>query len=370
MPSIVKTVPFDSVQWDLNGRPTVPNFFKTTTTGGPLQTRATQTVPRMDLVGRIVALDCEFQEVYIEALGKCRHRVGRVSIVNYYGDVIYDVFAWYPEEPGKRKKLPSPSMKLGVYWADIKLRNGACHIQEVEYNVNAILRKAEIVVGHAIHEDIKVFSEGFWKGIETRDTQAYSGYRKHNGGPKKLSVLSIEILDGSIQGEEHSSAEDAWATMSLFRVNEDGIEREQGGMMWQPLEDEGGDDAEYADELEEDPQSAEDAALEQAMVELQEARSKMLLTASAAFWQSGSTAVRTNTETPGAKTTAALIHRLSGRHYTLRAPDDGSWEGRGGAGTRRGCLPDSERHRKDLQDSIQAATITHRHQEQGNRPRP
>jgi len=253
----------------------------------------------MDLITAVVGIDCEFQEVFVESIGKCRYRVGRVSIVNYYGDVIYDVFAWYPEEEGKRKKLPPPNLKLGVYWADIKLRNRACPIAEVEYNVEAILRQAEIVVGHAIHNDIKVFSEGVFKGIKTCDTQLYEPYREYGIGRQrlpKLAVLSVEVLNWSIQGEEHSSAEDAKAAVLLYRKSQDGIEKQQGvavdwRLKWgyQPQEVDDYDfEEEYRGELEDNPDTEEDAAVEDTIAKQQalvEERSLIPLCASAMLWQ-------------------------------------------------------------------------------------
>ena len=219
----VQTARREDVQWDINGRPIVRGL---PTVG----TRAVQTYLRMDKITAVIALDCEFQQVFIEGIGNNRHRVGRVSIVNQDGIVIYDVFAWYPPEPGKRKRLSLARLKLGVYAKDIKLENGAIHIDEVEFHVEAILRKAQVVVGRSIHNDNKVFSDHIFRGIKTWDTQLYEPYRIYAIGTQrlpKLSVLSASVLKWNIQGEEHSSVEDAQATMQLYRRAENGIEAEQ-----------------------------------------------------------------------------------------------------------------------------------------------
>ncbi|KAK1093346.1 hypothetical protein LTR48_002541 [Friedmanniomyces endolithicus] len=196
------------------------------------RTRALQIEPRFELVTSIIALDCEFQKVYVEALRKHQHRVGRISIVNYFGQIIYDVFAYYDEEPGKTIALPPADLNLGVYWRDLWPENGARPISEVENNVRNILRRAKIVVGHAIANDIKVFSEGVFDRVAVRDTQLHEPWRKEYGkAPQhlpKLAVLACYLLRKHIQGDEHSSVEDARATMLLFRKDEAAIEAAQG----------------------------------------------------------------------------------------------------------------------------------------------
>ncbi|TKA46634.1 hypothetical protein B0A54_02467 [Friedmanniomyces endolithicus] len=196
------------------------------------RTRALQIEPRFELVTSIIALDCEFQKVYVEALRKHQHRVGRISIVNYFDQIIYDVFAYYDEEPGKTIALPPANLNLGVYWRDLWPENGARPISEVENNVRNILRRAKIVVGHAIANDIKVFSEGVFDRIAVRDTQLHEPWRKEYGkAPRhlpKLAVLACYLLRKHIQGDEHSSVEDARATMLLFRRDETAIEAAQG----------------------------------------------------------------------------------------------------------------------------------------------
>ncbi|KAI6909714.1 hypothetical protein KC318_g4011 [Hortaea werneckii] len=287
----VQTVPYSAIKRDARGRPTIQPeriTVKTSSRWNPKPTRATQTIPRMDLITPVIAVDCEFQEVYLEELGKCRHRVGRVSIVNYDGRTIYDVFAFYPEEAGKRKKLAPWRLGLGVYWEDIKLRNGACLIEEVELNVEAILHRAEIVVGHAVHNDIKVFSPGVWEGVEVGDTQIYEPYREWGIGRQrlpKLSVLAWSVLGWSIQSQEHSSVEDAQATMLLDRANEAGIEQEQGGqggLVARSQELEAQEEV-NGTELEEDPEDTEGETLEGGKVQVVEVVQHLPLSESGVF---------------------------------------------------------------------------------------
>ena len=200
--------------------------------------RALAPQPRWHLITPKIAFDCEFQNVLDPRIwnekhqrwGKQRPLVGRLSFTNYYGEIIYDVFAYYTHPPPLVTMLPPRSLGLGVYWPDIKPKNGARPIEEVEQNVRDIIRGA-IVVGHAIHNDIGVLSQGMFDEVAgTRDTQQYSAYREYGGrmGPK-LSVLTSEVLGRMIQGAEHSSAEDGIATMDLYKLGEAEIEAEQRG---------------------------------------------------------------------------------------------------------------------------------------------
>ncbi|KAI7328932.1 hypothetical protein KC315_g6384 [Hortaea werneckii] len=297
----VQTVPSSAIKRDARGRPTIkPECInvKTSSRWNPKPERAAQTIPRMDLITPVFAVDCEFQEVYIEDLGKCRHRVGRVSIVNYDGRIIYDVFAFYPEEAGKRKKLAPRRLGLGVYWEDIKLQNGACFIGEVERNVEAILHRAEVVVGHAVHNDIKVCSPGVWEGVELRDTQVYEPYREWGVGRQrlpKLSVLAWSVLGWSIQGQEHSSVEDAQATMLLYRANEMGIEQEQGGqggLAASSQDVEAQEEEVNGVELEEDPEDMKNEALDVDQTQVVEVVQHLPLSESGVFWQKFSATIK------------------------------------------------------------------------------
>ncbi|KAI7216583.1 hypothetical protein KC333_g4762 [Hortaea werneckii] len=309
----VQTITCDCVQWDNRNRLILP---QPKTTRAQKTTRATTPIPRMDRITSAIAIDCEFQEAYVDDLEKCIHRVGRVSLVNYEGHPIYDVFAYYPEQPGYRKKLPPRRLRLGVYWDDIKPRNGACPIAEVEYTVQAILQKADVVVGHSIHNDMRVFSPEVFEGVATRDTQLLEPYRDYACGRQRLprlSVLAQVVLGWSIQGMEHSSVEDAAATMALYRKAEVLMEREQGGRGFEPDQmvtesgPDGGwadhDEVVYEDELEEEEEEEKDddfgAALQQGpksieseLAQVAKEAQTMALSTSAQIWQGFTAATR------------------------------------------------------------------------------
>jgi RNA exonuclease 4 len=88
--------------------------------------------------------------------------------------------------------------------------------EEVQASVAQII-KDRVLVGHAIKNDLAVMMLSHPKR-DIRDTSRFSGFRKYSGGrAPSLKKLAKEILGIDIQGGEHSSIEDARATMLLFR---------------------------------------------------------------------------------------------------------------------------------------------------------
>jgi hypothetical protein len=167
--------------------------------------------------------------------------VGRVSVVNESGEVIYDVFAYYPKDIEHR---PSPQwLKLGVRYKDIMPRNGARPIGEILRNVERICQQAGAVVCHAIENEIHYVASATLlkmdkkttvtiKGFDltqfrTFDTQTFAEYRKYGLGYQmlpSLKNLASGVLERQIQVNDHSSVEDAQATMELFLIHRDGLE--------------------------------------------------------------------------------------------------------------------------------------------------
>jgi RNA exonuclease 4 len=91
--------------------------------------------------------------------------------------------------------------------------------------------KDRVVVGHAVKNDVRVFPSWVFVDVQLRDTQMLEEYREHSKCAvqrmPKLAVLARVYLKREIQGEEHSSVEDAHVTMELFRLREGEIERTQ-----------------------------------------------------------------------------------------------------------------------------------------------
>lgn len=75
-----------------------------------------------------------------------------------------------------------------------------------------------ILVGHAIHNDLKILLLDHPKR-NTRDTQKYKPFKKIvKSGRPALKVLCREILNVKVQQGEHSSVQDAQATMRLYTL--------------------------------------------------------------------------------------------------------------------------------------------------------
>lgn len=181
------------------------------------QCRAQQRAPRYDLVkpGSALAIDCE-GVLLTDETGWEKNGCGRVSIVNENEEVVYDVFAHYGRHVNHRP--PPHRLNLGVKYKDIKPWNGAIYINEVTRAVTRLFDRAGTVVGHAIQNEMQYLRDVPWEKYQTRDTQTMGFYQT---GSMKLRVLAGAVLGRSIQGREHSSVEDAQATMALYLSHKD-----------------------------------------------------------------------------------------------------------------------------------------------------
>uniref|UniRef100_A0A1A7XHM2 RNA exonuclease 4 n=1 Tax=Iconisemion striatum TaxID=60296 RepID=A0A1A7XHM2_9TELE len=155
---------------------------------------------------RTVAIDCEMVGVGPDGEDSI---LARVSIVNMFGKCIYDKFVKPTEKVTDYRTAVS-----GIRPEDIK--DGE-DMQTVQKEVANILQ-GRIVVGHAIHNDLKIlFLDHPKKNI--RDTQRYKPFKKIvKSGRPALRVLCKEILNVKVQQGEHSSVQDAQATMRLYTL--------------------------------------------------------------------------------------------------------------------------------------------------------
>ncbi|XP_074645528.1 uncharacterized protein LOC141901881 [Tubulanus polymorphus] len=155
---------------------------------------------------KVVAIDCEM--VGVGEKGR-ESNLARVSIVNQYGQCIYDTFVKSIENVTDYRTWVS-----GVRAQDLK---DAPSFQTVQKNVHSLL-KGRIVVGHAIHNDFKVLYYDHPRKM-IRDTSTYKPFSKLNGGrTPSLKTLSQKLLGVEVQGGEHSSVTDAQATMRLYTM--------------------------------------------------------------------------------------------------------------------------------------------------------
>ncbi|ODQ81720.1 hypothetical protein BABINDRAFT_170405 [Babjeviella inositovora NRRL Y-12698] len=165
--------------------------------------------------GKYLSMDCEF--VGIGPEGK-ESALARVSIVNFYGHVIYDTFV-KPRE----KVTDWRTWVSGVTPRHMKI---AVSFQEAQKK-SADLLNNKVLVGHAIQHDLDALFLSHPKAL-IRDTSKHPEYRKlAMGKTPSLKKLTKEILGLEIQGGEHSSVEDARATMMLYRLQRAEFEKIQ-----------------------------------------------------------------------------------------------------------------------------------------------
>ncbi|UJO16876.1 RNA exonuclease 4 [Fulvia fulva] len=279
----VETASEEYIILDKNGKPTLNprlHFFA--------RSRAKQPVLFWHLLTKYLALDIEFQRVKIAGRDKQVHRIGRLTVINKDGEVIYDVFVWYPELHGHTKTLSARWRRLGVYWEDIQIENGAVPVGEVEQNLRAML-EGRIVIGHAIENDIKVCSPFVWEGIEIRNTQKHKYYQQLLGIRQPgLARLAPHVVGHAIQGKEHCSCEDGCTTLALWKYRRGAMEEEQAGWIYRGAATEEEDldfgDADFEDTYYEDE---ENEAIREELTTYAAELAKMPLPDSSSFWQAG-----------------------------------------------------------------------------------
>ncbi|XP_078135777.1 RNA exonuclease 4 [Sander vitreus] len=155
---------------------------------------------------RAVAIDCEMVGVGPDGEDSI---LARVSLVNHFGKCIYDKFVKPTEKVTDYRTAVS-----GIRPEDIKKGED---LQTVQREVAEILQ-GRIVVGHAIHNDLKILLLDHPKK-KIRDTQKYKPFKKAvKSGRPSLKLLCREILNVKVQQGEHSSVQDAQATMRLYTM--------------------------------------------------------------------------------------------------------------------------------------------------------
>ncbi|RIA83120.1 hypothetical protein C1645_834293 [Glomus cerebriforme] len=154
-----------------------------------------------------IAIDCEM--VGIGEKGKYSS-LARVSIVNYYGEVLLDKFVKPTREiTDYRTKFSGITPEL--------LAN-ANEFKKVQKEVESIM-KDHIVVGQSIYFDFKALRTRHPEHL-IRDTSQYNmilGAETEKGVTPSLKKLAKDVLRINIQEGEHDSIEDARASMILYR---------------------------------------------------------------------------------------------------------------------------------------------------------
>jgi RNA exonuclease 4 len=166
------------------------------------------------VVGKYVAVDCEMVGVGGE---EDRSVLARVSIVNFHGTQVYDSFV--------RPKEFVTDWRTHVSGVSSKNMATARTFDEVRDEVAELL-KDRIFVGHAVKHDLDALMLSHPQR-DIRDTSRFSGFRKYSAGKTpSLKKLARDDLGVEIQQGQHSSIEDARATMSLYRKHKQAFDAE------------------------------------------------------------------------------------------------------------------------------------------------
>lgn len=165
--------------------------------------------------GKYIAIDCEM--VGVGPTPDDDSALARISIVNYHGHQLYDSFV-----------LPKETItdyRTFVSGITPELLREARALETVQADVAQLLN-GKILIGHAIKNDLAALLLGHSKR-DIRDTSRHPAFRALAGGKTpSLKKLARQVLGVDIQGGEHSSIEDARATMLLFRRDKQGFEAE------------------------------------------------------------------------------------------------------------------------------------------------
>lgn len=138
--------------------------------------------------------------------------LARVSIVNYYGVTILDLFV----RPMERVT----DFRTAVSGITPKHLLTAVEFKDAQKQVANVIED-KIVVGHAVHNDFKALLLDHPQRL-IRDTSRYKPFRAlSKGNTPSLKRLAHEILGIRIQEGAHSSVEDARITILLYRKHKD-----------------------------------------------------------------------------------------------------------------------------------------------------
>jgi len=165
-------------------------------------------------VTRAIAMDCEMVGVGLKGEESI---LARVSIVNHFGHCVYDKYV-KPRE----KVTDYRTHVSGIRPEDIV---DGCDFKVVQKEVSDLLH-GRVLVGHSIKNDLKVLFLTHPKRM-IRDTSLYKPFRAaFSGKTPSLKNLSARMLGVSVQEGEHSSVQDAQATMRLYTMFKKDWERD------------------------------------------------------------------------------------------------------------------------------------------------
>ncbi|EOA31192.1 hypothetical protein CARUB_v10014358mg [Capsella rubella] len=151
-----------------------------------------------------VAMDCEM----VGVSQGTKSALGRVTLINKWGNVLYDEFV----RPVERV-VDFRTHISGIRPRDLRKAKDF----RVAQTKVAELIKGKILVGHALHNDLKALLLTHPKK-DIRDTAEYQPFLKGKTR-KSLKHLAAEFLGADIQNGEHCPIDDARAAMMLYQKN-------------------------------------------------------------------------------------------------------------------------------------------------------
>ncbi|XP_057860071.1 uncharacterized protein LOC131068816 isoform X1 [Cryptomeria japonica] len=151
-----------------------------------------------------LAIDCEMVGVGSDG---SRNALARVTLVNVWGNAVYDEFV--------RPLEFVTNFRSNISGVRAHNLRKAEDLWTVQKKVSELI-KGRVLVGHALHNDLKVLFLSHPKK-DVRDTSVYKPLRSKLGRPRALRDLAAEILGVKIQENEHNSAEDARAAMFIYQ---------------------------------------------------------------------------------------------------------------------------------------------------------
>ena len=163
---------------------------------------------------KFLAMDCEMVGVGFK--GK-KSILARVSICNQFGKCVYDKHV-IPDQ----KVVDYRTQVSGVRPADLLEENGALPFEIVQVECREIFRN-RVLVGHQLNGDLSVLKIKHPK-VNIRDTAKY--FTESYGRTPSLKLLVRDFLEVGFQSGEHSSVQDAQATMRIYTMHKKKWERE------------------------------------------------------------------------------------------------------------------------------------------------
>ena len=170
---------------------------------------------------KFIALDCEMVGAGLKGFESI---LARVSVVNFHGNILLDVYI-------------RPTRKVVDYRTAVSgVTAGHLTASKEDPSVNIFgqpllslpqlqeqlipLLQDRIVIGHALHNDFSalLLSSNHPRKL-IRDTSRYKPFKAlANGRSPSLKILAAKILGVKIQGSSHDSVDDARIAMLLYRA--------------------------------------------------------------------------------------------------------------------------------------------------------